>query len=321
MVSRRIFDSFLSKTWPDRMRAVHATLRHVLVRAGILSPMGGRQFRRVVAQDTSSLLTLVRSTATIEQRRYIAELLQNPRYDNPKMLTRHGFKVYSQGDEDGFIQEIFNRIGVTSRTFVEFGVGDGLENNTVKLLLEGWSGLWLEGSPKDAASIRSRFRRELKSKQLSFKEVFIDAENINSLIGDVYQGEIDLLSIDIDGNDIHVLKSIDVVNPRALVIEYNGKFPPPISIAPTYTPSYMWSGTDYNGSSLAAITKIAETKNYTLVGCNIIGTNAFFVRTDLVQGKFASPATPETHFEPARYFLLPAYTIGHQADWGIYDRI
>ena len=40
------------------------------------------------------------------------------------------------------------------------------------------------------------------------------------------RGEIDLLSIDIDGNDYHVWKAIDVINPRVVVIEYNAKFTP-----------------------------------------------------------------------------------------------
>ena len=35
------------------------------------------------------------------------------------------------------IQEIFRRIGTTNRTFVEFGVGDGLENNSLFLLKQG----------------------------------------------------------------------------------------------------------------------------------------------------------------------------------------
>jgi hypothetical protein len=42
---------------------------------------------------------------------------------------------------------LVHRIGLGSKTFIEFGVETGLENNTLKLLSEGWSGLWLEGIP------------------------------------------------------------------------------------------------------------------------------------------------------------------------------
>src|SRR4051795_8108058 len=82
----------------------------------------------------------------MEKERYLKDILSDPRYDNPKRLERYGFKVYSQNDEDGIIQEIFTRIGATSKTFVEFGVENGLENNTFILLLKGWKGLWIESS-------------------------------------------------------------------------------------------------------------------------------------------------------------------------------
>ena len=35
------------------------------------------------------------------------------RLNNPLCLEQYGYKVYSQNDEDGIIQEIFDRIGTT----------------------------------------------------------------------------------------------------------------------------------------------------------------------------------------------------------------
>ena len=49
------------------------------------------------------------------------------RLGNPAALENYGYKVYSQNDEDGIIEEIFNRIGTTNKRFIEFGVQDGLE--------------------------------------------------------------------------------------------------------------------------------------------------------------------------------------------------
>ena len=49
----------------------------------------------------------------------IQSLQESKRYDNPLCLTRYGYKVYSKNEEDGIIQEIFNRIGTTNKTFVE----------------------------------------------------------------------------------------------------------------------------------------------------------------------------------------------------------
>ena len=81
----------------------------------------------------------------MDVERHRAQELATPRYVDSRRLVRHGFKVYSQSDEDGIIQEIFNRIGATNCTFIEFGVETGIECNSVKLLVEGWNGLWIEG--------------------------------------------------------------------------------------------------------------------------------------------------------------------------------
>src|SRR5262249_9149403 len=107
--------------------------------------------------DTEKILALLKQQAG--QSRYLAQLrLQRawdeetatPRTDDPKRLLRHGYKVYSQNDEDGIIAEIFRRIGTQRRTFVEFGVETGVECNTAKLLVEGWRGLWIEGNAASA---------------------------------------------------------------------------------------------------------------------------------------------------------------------------
>ena len=90
----------------------------------------------------------------VNVRRLWLHELSTPRYADPKRLIRYGFKVYSQNDEDGIIQEIFKRIGPTSRSFIEFGVQTGVECNTAKLLLEGWRGLWIEGGSHYVAEVR-----------------------------------------------------------------------------------------------------------------------------------------------------------------------
>jgi hypothetical protein len=270
---------------------------------------------------TDVMLRRLNALVYMDAEQYRRALFSDRKYRDGNRLERYGFKVYSQCDEDGIIQEIFNRIGLRSSTFVEFGVGNGLENNTLKLLLEGWSGLWIEANDSYLAQIKDKFRDVITAGKLRVKAAFITRENINSLIGEYFQDEIDLLSIDIDGNDIHILEAIDIVTPRVIIIEYNGKFPPPLSIAQRYNPQHRWSGSDYSGSSLAAITKIANRKGYSLVGCNIVGANAFFVRNDLLDNRFETPFTADNHYQPTRYFLLSTYPSGHSPDWGLYDQV
>jgi len=243
----------------------------------------------------------------------IEQIRARERYQDPKHLMPFGGKVYSQSDEDGIIQEIFNRIGTTTKTFVEFGIGNGLENNTLALLFQDWKGLWIDASTRSVEAIKAHFSEIIDSEQLAIVQSFITIDNINALISDhIKTDEIDLLSVDIDGNDYHILDAIVCTSPRVVVIEYNGKFIPPILYCMDYDETYTWGKDDCFGASLKFFEMALAEKGYCLVGCNVSGVNAFFVRADLVGDKFAAPFTAEHHYEPPRYYLS-GYFAGHPA--------
>jgi hypothetical protein len=239
------------------------------------------------------------------------EAASRKRLESDIYLERYGFKVYSQNEEDGIIHEIFQRIGLKHKTFIEFGVMDGLECNTHFLLHMGWSGLWLEGSEKFYEAIQRNFRSVIQANRLKTAHTFITRENINeTFIKNGFSGEIDLLSIDIDGNDYHVFEVISVVDPRVVVIEYNAKFPPFCGWVMPYDARHVWDGSDKQGASLKALEELGSRKNYRLVGTNYSGVNAFFVRKDLAGDLFASPPTAENLYNPMRPLR---YKSGHPA--------
>jgi len=230
--------------------------------------------------------------------------------ESGRYLEPYGYKVYSQNDEDGIINEIFRRIGTTNKRFIEFGVEDGLECNTHFLLHNGWTGLWLEGSSSFCESIRKKFMPAFTDGRLSLRNVYITRDNINDLFVQAgFEGEIDLLSIDIDGNDYHIWKAINVINPRVVVIEYNAKLPPECNWYMPYNEFHMWDGSDRHGASLKALELLGREKGYQLVGTNFGGANAFFVRKELAGDKFVLPATAEELYNPGRY--MPYAPAGH----------
>jgi hypothetical protein len=114
-------------------------------------------------------------------QRFWMDELEKPRNADPKRLLRYGFKVYSQNDEDGIIQEIFRRIGMQHRTFIEFGVQTGSECNTAKLLLEGWRGLWIEADSMQVRNMRQSLGMLIGNKSLTLTEALVTAENVNGL--------------------------------------------------------------------------------------------------------------------------------------------
>lgn len=247
----------------------------------------------------------------IQADKCIEELLASPRYSDPKRLNRWEHKVFSQAGEDGIIAEIFRRIGTTNRVFVELAPGDGLENNTRYLLSSGWSGLWIEANPGRVGEIVKNQSRAIEQGTLRLLHGFVTAENIESLFkkADVPE-EFDLLSIDIDRNDYWAWKEIRRYQPRVVVIEYNAIFPPPCEWVVEYAPDAAWDGTSNCGASLAALGDLGASKGYKLVGCNLAGVNACFVRDDLAGENFCSPFTAENHYEPPRYYLT-ARRAGH----------
>lgn len=237
-------------------------------------------------------------------------LFSNPKYVSSKRLNKHEYQVFSQNGEDGILQEIFTRIGSTNRYFIEFGVENGLECNSTNLLYKEWSGLWIEGNPDSCSQISRRFKDIIDAGRLQIQNAFINAENIESLFDKASAPtEPDLLSIDIDYNDYHVWKAITKYKPRVVVIEYNSVFRPDTHFVVKYNPNRMWDSTSYFGASLLALEQLGKEKGYCLVGCVFTGSNAFFVREDLVGDLFEAPYSAENHYEPNRDFLY--YKAGH----------
>ena len=247
-----------------------------------------------------NIYALVRFSGIVENG-FCWDVLSRERMKDPKSLEPYGYKVYSQNDEDGIIHEIFTRIGTTNKKFIEFGVQDGLESNTHLLLFYGWQGLWIEGSPDFCDIIKTKFKPVIENGRLKVKNAFITKDNINKLFTESgFEGEIDLLSIDIDGNDLYVWDSINVVNPRVVVAEYNGKFPPDLEWRQAYNPEHIWDGSDWHGASLKAFETLGRKKGYRLVGTDLRGCNAFFVRNDLAKDLFLKEDTAEALYNPLR---------------------
>jgi len=246
----------------------------------------------------------------------IERLKQSIKLMNPHRLELNGYKCYSQHDEDGIINEIIRRIPHSvEKTFVEFGVGDGLENNTLFLLKQGWSGLWLEIDSKNIRNIEERFQEPILSGQLSLMSQRVTVHNINSLIGEWGVREVGLLSIDVDGNDLYIWERISVIEPSIVVIEYNAKFPPPKRWSIHYDDYHSWDFSDYQGASLQKLVDLATAKGYILVCCNLNGTNAFFIKKKLITPDFADAGDVYKLYHPPRYYLTKAYSgaYGHPA--------
>lgn len=241
----------------------------------------------------------------ILQHQYIDQLLAQPRYADPKRLNRFEHQVFSQNGEDGVLTEIFRRIGTTDRRFLEIGVGDGLENNTTYFLGQGWKGWWLDGDARAIEKIKKTFWQPVDRGDLVARQSLVTAENISATLAEMnVPTEFDLFSLDIDRNTYFIWKALNHLRPRVMVVEYNSTYPPQVDWTVEYRADLVYNCTSYMGANLKAYERLGAELGYALVGCELSGINAFFVRRDLCGDKFAEPFTAENHFEPTRYFLL-----------------
>src|SRR5690606_6410431 len=126
-----------------------------------------------------------------------------------------GFKVYSQFNEDGILLYIFSLIGFSNRKVVEICAGHGEECNTANLIINhACHGLLFDGDGANIEHAQKFFARNQSTWLLPpiCKQAWITKDNINSLLDDNgFTGDIDLLSLDIDGNDYWVWDAINVI--------------------------------------------------------------------------------------------------------------
>ena len=226
-----------------------------------------------------------------------------------------GWASFSQCDEDGIIRECLRRIGSVaqlSKTFVEIGCGNGLENNTHQLALEGFVGCWLDGDASNIGFI-SQGLTSSETPGLLVRHTFVTLESISDVIAAFVSflgtHEIDFFSLDTDGNDTHLVgKALTVIRPKLVCVEYNGKFRPPTRVEMQYNASHSWAGDDHFGASLQSWVDLLA--GYTLVSCNLSGANAFFVRDDLLAP--FDRCSAEELYQPPRYWLA-SHGCGHPA--------
>lgn len=192
-------------------------------------------------------------------------------------LSYYENKIFSQNGEDGITIKLIELIydgDSKNKFYVEFGVENGMECNT-RILREkyNWNGLLMDGSNENDA--------------INLKKEFITKENIVDLFIKYNVPEhINLLSVDIDFNDFYCLKEIlKHYKVDIIICEYNSSHLPNEDKIIIYNQTGMWDKTNYFGSSLLSLDKLAKKYNYSLIYCDNKGVNCFFIHDDIIKSK------------------------------------
>ena len=211
-------------------------------------------------------------------------------------LKTFGSNVYSLSGEDGILTEIISRLGLEVSKgplwCVEFGAWDGVYlSNTFNLVRNfGWNAVYIESDPHKFHDLLSLAR---KYPLISPLQAFVTCEKgSNSSFDNLLRplpvpADFDLLSIDIDSNDLEVWESISAYHPKIVVIEVDS------SLGSEVINRYSKSG---GTNSFAAALESGRSLGYTFV-CHT--GNLVFVRSDISLSVVASDRQDEN---PASMF-------------------
>jgi len=195
---------------------------------------------------------------------------RNSNTDN--WLLKYRKNIFSQYGEDGIIEKIFSILPHHSKWCVEFGAWDGKHLSNTHLLLsqKGYSGVLIEADQDKFKALRQTYSSNNKVVCIN-KMVTFDGQNIldNILSETSLPKNFDLLSIDIDGNDFHVWKSVEFFKPKLVIIEFNNTIPNNLEFV--QDPDYSVN----QGCSILALDRLSKQKGYELLA--VTDFNAFFV--------------------------------------------
>lgn len=177
-------------------------------------------------------------------------------------------KVFSQNGEDGIIEYLIRLLyqDPHNKTYLEIGTENGNECNT-RYLRENfqWNGMMIDGNNQNES--------------INLYKHFVTKDNIIDILQSLnVPKKLELLSIDIDSTDFYVLHEILKHHTSDIIIcEYNVAFGPNEDKIVLYNPELTWNGSNYYGASLLSFTKLCNLFDYSLVGTDSNGVNAFFI--------------------------------------------
>ena len=209
----------------------------------------------------------------------LAASLREPHPAHPESWE---FSAFSQNGEDGIIDYLSRRIKNPSRSFVEIGAADGLQNNSSFLAVaRNFSGLMIEGDPSKSSLCKRLITRFTPS--VNCVNMFVTKKNISEIMQLAPDARPDLLSLDMDGNDYFIAEGLleAGLRPRTIAVEYNSALGPDKSLSIKYQENFNYLDAHkthlYYGVSVAGWKRFFERHGYRFVTVDLRGVNAFFV--------------------------------------------
>ncbi len=189
------------------------------------------------------------------------------------------------------IQELLNRLNITNGWVCEFGAWDGIHlSNTFNLVKsKNFNAVYIEG---DETRYEDLLKTQKTYENITAINSYVseDKTDYNSLDNilsrTIIPHDFELLSIDIDGFDYQVWKSLAKYQPKIVIIEINS------SVHPSNAAHIHCPGM-YEGTGFQPTFELGIEKGYTFV---LHTGNMFFVRNDLYEKLNMQYSSPLENF-------------------------
>ncbi len=209
------------------------------------------------------------------------------KYSYFQVLQNSEKSIYSQHGEDGVIEKLFSYIPAESHTnfIIEFGAHDGIKMSNSRFLIEKkWNAFLIEADQRLFKKLKKVYPLKGEyNQQVKILNSFVTVENINQLFLDAkVPKDFSVLSIDVDGIDYYLWEKCEF-KPALVIIECNPIIPPDQTYVVSKEKAYEYSGTSKEGASFKSLVQLGKQKNYSLVYVELVGSNLFFLRNDLLK--------------------------------------
>lgn len=211
----------------------------------------------------------------------------NEKYEflfNKELIEKKG--QFSEHSEEGIVQCVFSVLKPQNKWCVDCGAFDGkTSSNTLALVKKGWQTVQIEGNEKFFKQLEETYKG-IKNAQLVNKIVdrgyFTTDSNLEAILRTCgVPKNFDFLSIDVDGYDYEIWRSLSEFHPNLICVETN-QVEHDFSVV-DYDPSrslwkYTGKSPSYHDATVGLLNKLAEEKGYDYLCWDI--SNAFYVRKE-----------------------------------------
>ena len=179
---------------------------------------------------------------------------------------------YSQNGEDGVLEKITNLLELNNLELCEFGAWDGIQGSNTFNLLKKYNAkcVYIEGDKKKYSSL---LKTTEKNPNITPINTYIDVSQnkLDNILSKTFlKKNFDILSIDIDSNDLDVWESLENYQPKIVVIEINSSIKPGI---------LQKHSLEHQGNSFSSTISVGKKKMYTAV-CHT--GNLIFVKNEYI---------------------------------------